>query len=1105
MRYVLLSQRQPPAAECVIPERTNAVHSGAQPCKDLDLMSEEVKVTDAKDVVVLGNDNHDMEYARARSGFQTKGVLKDIDKDGDGFITREEVERFIGEHRVLTSEKKFFKYGLFFMIGLMFVFSFVVAGLTWGVIILSKETTLDGDVMVSSDSGDPVQCANTDLYVEDGVLLARNSNNGEGRRRRRLMTGTEEDDFLNDATSAALGVRNVLKKRMLSSTMPDKYFKELLWLEIESASGSFLSLRIMTVVRIPSANALCGTYLKMGTLHGTILLDEFDLYYDDAVNGVFLESGLIAYSTASSVSRRQLSSIDHGTMRRLSGNDFSLVGFFNAIDDAEWTCESVRKPRMPSEYSASFTVLDRCDVDENSPNQCEVNVPESPDPIPGYGMVTVDGEEYSPRTRRAYVTSEYSALVDTFAHFPDMTFVTKSFPDGVTLMYQFDGEGTLCQCYNFENMPIRMTLPQEYLLYPLGDVGDNLFRYRVSYMGIKGHISDGEEWIHIDYFEDNTTFMPKSLISDNNILQVDSMLTGDEMEHFSSSGFDISDDQFAWCSIATKVVQSDRYKAYINGESVITENSTLSEKKQYEDEQAAWDWISTPYPPVYASLASLGSSHLSYFAQIYTSLNETNDKYTGLNEFGEWVAAILNAEPQEFLVEDTQPENLNPNGTFYVPYSYWTGNDNSSLYQNYSLDNFTFNSDDMDYTWVNETLPDSDRLRALSLSDPSGGNRRQLGVSFSVDPFGPTIDISIEKYAIMYEVALMDKEWYHIIALEGEGCFMGFACVIGEIHATINHGAADKNDYGGSVAFVLDIKAMKFEVIQLRYDYFGGNKDYDIYVLSGGTHIAAAERTLTVLSQVRGTVGVELAMAEKQVKKSNPNWRRYNAGMVKLYMKGEYFKGIGAFGLGSWTTAFSYSYPVTSWGSSKDVVSKKCTQKSDVDLPINTWFPPGWTESVGDITAEMSEDGSFYIKIKDEVLWSLNAPAAAPGVNYGRIIHNENSNTVTFAIFGFDARWMFAPIKSFSVDISQSSQCKETNGIFCLLNGRIISSKQSMNTVTGGNKGKVRVKLYGNGNMVFEHTYVRSFNILPSIVRYGVLWRRSWESGIHGTCAIQAA
>lgn len=236
-----------------------------------------------------------------------------------------------------------------------------------------------------------------------------------------------------------------------------------------------------------------------------------------------------------------------------------MIGFFNAIGDEEWTCSSVRKPSMPTEYSATMTLLSICDLGEDRPNQCQVEVPESPDPIPAYGLVKVDGSDYYTRSRHAYVTTEYTALVDTYPHFPDMKFVTKSFPDGLARMYQFDKEGTLCQCYEFPDMAIRMTLPEDFLLYPLGDVGDNLYRYRLSYMGIKGHVSDGEEWIHIDYFEDNTTFMPKALIGDNNILQVDAMLTGDSMEYFSDSGFDISDNYFSWCKIATEVVQTDRY------------------------------------------------------------------------------------------------------------------------------------------------------------------------------------------------------------------------------------------------------------------------------------------------------------------------------------------------------------------------------------------------------------------------------------------------------------------------------------------------------------------------------------------------------------------
>jgi hypothetical protein len=927
-------------------------------------MSEEVKVTDAKDVVVLGSDeDKDLEQApsRAQSGFQTKGILKDIDKDGDGFITREEVERFIGEHRVLKSEKKFFKYGFAFMIGMMIVFSFVIAGLTWGVIILTKETTVEDDVMVSSDTGDPIQCANTDLYVQNGVLLARSpsGNNGNGRRRK-LTTGVEEDDYLNDVTEAALGVRNVLKKRIISSMMPDKYFKELEWLEVESKSGSFLSLRILTVIRIPSSKALCGTYLKLGTLHGTILLDEFNLYYDDAVNGLFLQAGLIDYSTGAAAHRRQLSSIDHGIMRRLSGEDFSLVGFFNAIDDAEWTCESVRKPSMPNEYSASFTVLDSCNLGEGSPNQCQVEVPESPIPIPGYGLVTVDGTEYYTHTRQAYVTPEYSALVDTYPHFPDMKFVTKSFPNGVTRMYQFDVEGSLCQCHEFENMPLRMSLPDEFLLYPLGDVGNNLYRYRLSYMGIKGHISDGEEWIHIDYFEDNTTFMPKALISDHHILQVDSMLTGDSMEYFSSSGLDVSEDEFAWCSIATKVVESDRYVAYLKEEFEIPENATLYEKRQYKDEELSWDWTSKSYPPVYASPASMGSYHLFYFADFHASYNESTDKYTGLTEFGEWVAAILNTEHEEVVIDAAEFDDMNPNGTFYVPYSLDTE------YQNLTFANFT---NATNITWINGTEPPDRR----ALSGASASTRRQLGVSFSVDPFAPSIDISIEKYKIVYEYDLYGGSMYHTIALKGAGCFLAIACVVGEVHAKIKDASPSKYNYGGSVAVVMDIKAFTLEVVKITYNYYGSDLLYDGFTLSMGTHVASVERTLTYLEQVRGTAGVELAMAKKKVKKSDPKWIRYNAGMVKLYLKAEAYAGIGAVGLGSWETIKTYSYPVTSWGTTNSKALENCAEDASVDLPVNTWLlQSDWSMGVADVYANMAANGHTMEHQQLQLLGSIN-------------------------------------------------------------------------------------------------------------------------------------
>jgi hypothetical protein len=121
----------------------------------------------------------------------------------------------------------------------------------------------------------------------------------------------------------------ILKMHPFSSTMPEKYFNEMEWLEIGSDSDSkiFMYLRVQTVTRIPSSNDVCVTFLELDTLHGTILLDEFDLYYDDAVANAFLETGLI---TSSDIDVASSLLTNRGCMRRLSGEGLS-VGLFTTL------------------------------------------------------------------------------------------------------------------------------------------------------------------------------------------------------------------------------------------------------------------------------------------------------------------------------------------------------------------------------------------------------------------------------------------------------------------------------------------------------------------------------------------------------------------------------------------------------------------------------------------------------------------------------------------------------------------------------------------------------------------------------------------------------
>lgn len=125
---------------------------------------------------------------------------------------------------------------------ILLFFAAVVVGLTAGIVELSKESEVgDDDVMRSKSSGEAVQCANTDIVVSDGMLTSRVVVKPGTRARRALS-----------AADSAVATRRAYIPHALSSTMPERYFKELEWLELQSTTSATLSLKIMGIVRIPS-------------------------------------------------------------------------------------------------------------------------------------------------------------------------------------------------------------------------------------------------------------------------------------------------------------------------------------------------------------------------------------------------------------------------------------------------------------------------------------------------------------------------------------------------------------------------------------------------------------------------------------------------------------------------------------------------------------------------------------------------------------------------------------------------------------------------------------------------------------------------------------
>lgn len=181
------------------------------------------------------------------------GRLKALDVDGDGVITRDELLAYVFQSQLKAREEKQLKRYLVIMLVLLIAFSFAVMGLTYVVVDMSKDmTTKNGDTMVDRDSGKTLQCANSDFLVSNGALVARHNDTDEHTDMTpQPMNEDDEDDAgVSSVSKRALGVRNIYQKRQLASTLPEKYFKELEWLEIQSSTGATLSLRIMVVGRI---------------------------------------------------------------------------------------------------------------------------------------------------------------------------------------------------------------------------------------------------------------------------------------------------------------------------------------------------------------------------------------------------------------------------------------------------------------------------------------------------------------------------------------------------------------------------------------------------------------------------------------------------------------------------------------------------------------------------------------------------------------------------------------------------------------------------------------------------------------------------------------
>ena len=262
---------------------------------------------------------------------------------------------------------------------------------------------------------------------------------------------------------------------------------------------------------------------------------------------------------------------------------------------------------------------------------------------------------------------------------------------------------------------------------------------------------------------------------------------------------------------------------------------------------------------------------------------------------------------------------------------------------------------------------------------------------------------------------------------------------------------------------------------------------------------------MSIAEQVKGTAGVEVIHGKKRTKGSETI---YNAGKVSLFIKTHYFEGVGLIGAGSWKHFWSYSFPVTGWGTSSTAAIANCVQSTFSLLPELQVFPPHWGLFAGDTYVNMAGDGRFYIKLKiedkKEVLWSSHeSSTSSPEQNSAMWWTWDDA--AYFAVVGEGMPFYV------SVDISERSTCMYFSGSICAdENGDKLEEDDDINSYKG--EGHTRMILYGNGNLKIEYTNVKAIywkkpyfsgwtlKFKDDFLFYHPVWKAAWETGVHGSC-----
>ncbi|GFR46046.1 hypothetical protein Agub_g7515 [Astrephomene gubernaculifera] len=308
--------------------------------------------------------------------------LQQFDKNQDGHIDVDELTNLVQGYALERQSKKMLIRVIIALVIFGILLVGALTGMTWGVVFALKDSKIKNGVMYDADAPDQViQVANNELTVVGGVLVNRQALATSASVAISAAAAANGTTTGSAASSSSGGVDGsaVLRTATFVGT-PQKFtsevsvraLMELKYLYIQGAGQVEVALIVLGVARVPVANSVHGTVVKIITMAGTITLDGTAIDFDEVLAPIFVEAGFIV-----STSRRSLLGI------------YDILGFFNYIEDVNvFNLPSGEpRPRLPSgNFRMRLQIYEQCSIPmKPKVDRCAYLLPAAPatPPPPG--------------------------------------------------------------------------------------------------------------------------------------------------------------------------------------------------------------------------------------------------------------------------------------------------------------------------------------------------------------------------------------------------------------------------------------------------------------------------------------------------------------------------------------------------------------------------------------------------------------------------------------------------------------------------------------------------------------------------------------------------